>query len=58
VTQGIVRHNDSFYGQKASVPCECLNHQQPGESGKKFTGSGMATEPLFLPQLSRLRIVG
>jgi len=40
------------------VPRECLNRQQPGESGKKFTGSGRRTDLLLLLTLSRLKIVG
>jgi hypothetical protein len=58
VTQCIVRHSDSFFAQKASVPRDCLNRQRPGESGKKFTESGMPAEPLLLPEVSRLKIVG
>jgi len=53
-----VRHSDSFFAQKASVPRDCLNRQRPGESGKKFTESGMPAEPLLLPEVSRLKIVG
>jgi len=42
-----MRHSDSCFGQKASVPRECLNRQQSGESGKKFTESGMPAELLL-----------